>query len=131
MESTKVEVSGEKHKTLKEKRAKKATREEHYSVKDGQCPFELPKKKRPCKQAYFKRPNGTKSNYCRFHAHLDTPDIKFVPCPYEKDNAMPDYMLADHLKVCPKLLHVTKIENKSFFNKGLNFMHPQNKTLHE
>lgn len=100
------------------------SRDEYYGCKETQCPFIVFNKERPCRKDLFRRPDGSKSKYCIVHAYVDTPDIKFVTCPFEPKFSMPEYMLAAHVEVCPKAMQLKAIHEQPFYSKGINVMNP-------
>ena len=85
------------------------------------CPFMIPGKNRPCKRPLLTRPDGTKSAYCNIHAYIDSPDLKYVECPYEPNNMMPEHELEKHLLVCTKAGQIDKTEKLPYFSAGINF----------
>ena len=106
---------------MKREGKKSKSKEAQLIVIPGKCPFINRLKKKVCRKELFKKPDGTKSEFCRFHAYQDTPDVEFVFCPYEPKNRLLKTALESHLKVCPKALEISKMETQPFFNKGINF----------
>ena len=96
-----VDEKPELHPACRLKRGKKKSKDEYEAVEPNKCPFMYEHKRKPCRKALWKRPDLTKSAYCVSHAHLDSPDVKFVNCPHEPFNYMPESGLEHHLKVCP------------------------------
>ena len=74
---------------ISKKRQKKMSRKDYITVHEGQCPFIITHKIKPCRKARYKRQDGSKSKYCVVHAYEDTPDLKYVACPYEPKNTFP------------------------------------------
>lgn len=100
------------------------SKDDYYGCAENKCPFIVFNKERPCKKDLFKRPDGSKSKYCIVHAYVDSPDIKFVTCPYEPRFSMPEYLLAQHVLVCPKATQLKAIHEQPFYSKGCNVMSP-------
>ena len=109
------------HAACMKKRQKKKSKEEYTLVEPDKCPFVYEHKSKPCRKSFWKRPDGTKSGFCVMHAYKDSPKVKFVNCPHEPTNWMPETALEHHLTVCPKFLQISKVQAQPFFAKGINF----------
>ena len=89
----------------------------------------IPQRVRPCNRPVLKKPDGESSAYCINHAYIDSPEINYVTCPFEPKNRMPEHLLENHLKACPKAKMIQDQESQPFHTKGINYINPNSTTL--